>query len=83
MMPGVTPEEFSKWEPYIKNNKLFSYALRDTWTKGKDFFFIDEGCVMQVRHIYNDHIFADVAYKGQIGLMKLADLKIILSNDDF
>jgi hypothetical protein len=56
--------------------------LRDTWTKGKDFFFVDKGCVLEIKHIYKDYIFVDVAYRGQIGLMKFVDLKIILSNSD-
>lgn len=37
---------------------------------------------MKVKKIYEDKVFADVAYQGQIGLMKLQELKIIVSSDD-
>ena len=38
--------------------------------------------MLKVEKIYEDRIFADVCYKGQIGLMKLEELKIILADDD-
>jgi len=55
--------------------------LKDTWTKGKEFFFIEKGCVLQVKKIYEDRIFVDVEYKQKIGLMKMEELKIIVAND--
>lgn len=61
---------------------MFAYTLKNTWTKGKQFFFIEKGCVLQVTNLYSDRIFADVSYKNQVGLMKLEQLKIILTDDD-
>jgi len=37
---------------------------------------------MKIVHIYKDKIFADLSYHSKVGLMKLAELKIILSNGD-
>lgn len=80
-MQGVSPEEHEKYKTYLKKGKIFAYTLKDTWTKGKQFFYIEKGCVLQVKNIYEDRIFVDVMYKDQIGLMKLEELKIILAND--
>ena len=56
---------------FLKNRRIFAYTLNNTWTKGKEFFYIEKGCVMQVINLYDDRIFVDVSYKGQVGLMKL------------
>lgn len=37
---------------------------------------------MKIVHIYEDRIYADLSYHDKVGLMKLAELKIILSNLD-
>jgi hypothetical protein len=37
---------------------------------------------MKIVQIYEDRVFADLSYHGKVGLMKLAELKIILSNPD-
>ena len=58
---------------------MFAYTLKDTWTKGKEFFFIKKGTVMEVTQIYDDRVFIDVQYRGEIGLMKHEEIKIILS----
>lgn len=70
-MQEITPEELAKYQMYLRNGKVFAYTLKDTWTKGKEFFFIEKGCVLQVKKIYEDRIFVDVEYKSQIGLMKM------------
>ena len=33
---------------------------------------------MKVVHIYDDRTFADVQCKGQVGLMKLGELRLVL-----
>lgn len=48
-----------------------AYSNKDTWTKGKDFFYVKKGCLMKVVYIYDDRTFVDVQHKGKIGLMKL------------
>lgn len=35
---------------------------------------------MKIIKIYEDKVFADLSYHGMVGIMKLSDLKIILSN---
>ena len=37
---------------------------------------------MKINYIYPDRIYADLQYHDKVGLMKLAELKIILSNPD-
>lgn len=66
----------------MRKGRIFAYTLNNTWTKGKEFFYITKGCVLQVVHLYKDRIFVDVSYKGQVGLMKFEELKIILTDDD-
>ena len=78
----ITFEDYSRYLASLEEGKVFAYTLNNTWTKGKEFFFISKGCVLKVEKIYEDRIFADVCYKGQIGLMKLEELKIILTDDD-
>lgn len=78
----VSPEEYQKYLTFMSKGRIFAYTLSNTWTKGKEFFYITKGCVLQVSHVYEDRIFVDVAYKGQVGLMKLEELKIILTDDD-
>ena len=38
---------------------------------------------MKIKHIYEDKVFADLQYHDKVGLMKLNELKIILSNGDY
>lgn len=78
----ISVEDYEKYCGYLKNGKIFAYTLKNTWTKGKDFFFITKGCVLQVTTIYEDRVFVDVMYKNQIGLMKLEELKLILTDDE-
>ncbi len=35
---------------------------------------------MKVVKLYEDRVFADVEYQGQVGLMKMEELKIIVSH---
>jgi hypothetical protein len=35
---------------------------------------------MKIVHLYEDRVFADLSYHNKVGLMKLAELKIILSD---
>ena len=37
---------------------------------------------MKIVHIYEDKVYADLSYHDKVGLMKLAELKIILSNPE-
>jgi len=37
---------------------------------------------MTIAHIYPDKIYADLKYHDKTGLMKLSELKIILSQDE-
>jgi hypothetical protein len=34
-MQGVSPEEYAKYQTYLRRGKIFAYTLKDTWTKGK------------------------------------------------
>lgn len=81
-MQAATEDEFAKYTQHLKNGKVFAYTLKDTWTKGKEFYFVEKGCVLQVEALHEDRIFVDVVYKGLIGLMKLEELKIIITDDD-
>jgi hypothetical protein len=35
---------------------------------------------MKIKHIYEDRVFADISYHDKVGLMKISELKLILSN---
>lgn len=35
---------------------------------------------MKIKYLYDDRVFADISYHDLVGLMKLNELKIILSN---
>lgn len=35
LMQQITPEEYNKYQAYLKSGKIFAYTLKDTWTKGK------------------------------------------------
>jgi len=37
---------------------------------------------MKIKQIYDDRVFADLQYHDKVGLMKLNELKIILSNGE-
>lgn len=67
---ALTQQEYQKYVKKIKEGAM-AYTTRNTWTKGKDFFFVKKGCLMKVVHIYEDRTFVDVEHKGKVGLMKL------------
>lgn len=66
----ISKPEYDEYCKYIKAG-IYAYTIANTWTKGKDFFFVQKGCLMQITHIYEDLTFADVLFKGKTGLMKL------------
>ena len=35
---------------------------------------------MKIKYLYEDRVFADIFYHDMVGLMKINELKIILSN---
>lgn len=35
LMQQITPEEYNKYQTFLKSGKIFAYTLKDTWTKGK------------------------------------------------
>lgn len=37
---------------------------------------------MKIKHLYEDRVFADIGYHNMVGLMKINELKIILSNPE-
>lgn len=37
---------------------------------------------MKLKYIYEDRVFADISYHDMVGLMKVNELKIILSNPE-
>lgn len=78
----ISLELYSEYQQFLQKGEIFCYTTKNTWTKGKDFFFIQKGTVMKIVQIYEDRVFADLSYHGKVGLMKLAELKIILSNPD-
>lgn len=78
----ISNELYNEYKGFLERGEIFCYTLKNTWTKGKDFFFIQKGTVMKIVHIYEDRIYADLSYHDKVGLMKLAELKIILSNPD-
>jgi len=75
-------ELYQEYQDYLERGEIYCYTLKDTWTKGKDFFFIQKGTVMKIKQIYDDRVFADLQYHDKVGLMKLNELKIILSNGE-
>jgi hypothetical protein len=66
-------ELYEQYVSFLANEEgeLFTYTLRDTWTKGKDFFYVKKGTVMKIVKLHEDRLFADVEYQGQRGLMKM------------
>lgn len=78
----ISMELYQEYQNFLGKGEIYCYTLKDTWTKGKDFFFIQKGTVMKIKHIYDDRVFADLQYHDKVGLMKLSELKIILSNGE-
>ena len=78
----ISLEQYNEYQQFLEHGEIFCYTTKDTWTKGKDFFFIQRGTVMRIQYIHPDRIYADLQYHDKIGLMKLAELKIILSNPE-
>jgi hypothetical protein len=68
----ITNELYQEYKSFLEKGEIFCYTLKNTWTKGKDFFFIQKGTVMKIVHIYEDKVYADLSYHDKVGLMKLA-----------
>lgn len=59
-----------------------AYTTRNTWTKGKEFFFVKKGCLMKVVYLYEDKTFVDIEHKGKVGLMKLEELRMVFREEE-
>ena len=66
----ISRQEYEKYCGFL-NTGIFAYTTRNTWTKGKEFFFVEKGCLMKITHFYDDLIYADVQHHDRTGLMKL------------
>ncbi len=66
----IEAELHQKYIHHYRNGEVFAYTVKNTWTKGKDFFFVRKGTVLKIAYIYGDRIFADVEFKEKVGLMK-------------
>lgn len=47
----ISQQEYDKYLRKMKKGAM-AYTVRNTWTKGKDFFYVKKGCLMKVVHIY-------------------------------
>lgn len=73
----ITRQEYDLYCGFIATG-IYAYTTKNTWTKGKDFFFVEKGCLMKITHFYPDLIYADVHYKDKTGLMKLEELRVVM-----
>ncbi|KAM3132796.1 hypothetical protein pb186bvf_015101 [Paramecium bursaria] len=69
-------EEKSQEEIEIiqKGGVLFGTCLRDTWSKGQQFFYIDNGQVVKILNIKNQYAY--IEYENQYGILHINDIKV-------
>lgn len=64
-------------EMLLNNEGPFNATcLRDTWSKGKDFFYIDKGDYLKVHRITENGKYAECEYEGKRGMLHVNDIRV-------
>lgn len=67
-----------KIKDMLKNNKgpFNGTCLRDTWSKGKSFFYLNKGDYLKVLHITDNDKYAHCEFEGKIGILHINDIRV-------
>jgi hypothetical protein len=51
-------------------------CLRDTWSKGRNFFFINKGDYIKVHSITDNGKYAHCEFEGVVGMLHVNDIRV-------
>lgn len=67
-----------KIKEMLRNNQgpFNGTCLRDTWSKGKVFFYLNKGDYLKIHDITENGKYAHCEFEGQIGLLHINDIRV-------